>query len=83
MMKLRLQQQGDTDGVLSSIKALLSVRFGIDHATVQIEYGQCTDGNREPSPTVGLTGLARTGGATANSAAATLMKTTPRGDPIT
>ncbi|HYW04515.1 MAG TPA: cation diffusion facilitator family transporter [Gammaproteobacteria bacterium] len=39
----RIAAETDTSGVLDRIHALLAERFGIRHATVQIEHGSCPD----------------------------------------
>lgn len=37
-------ETADPDGVVRDIKARLKERFGLDHATVEIERGSCADG---------------------------------------
>jgi cobalt-zinc-cadmium efflux system protein len=39
----------DTDRMVRSIKARLKERFGLDHATVEIERGACADATAEKS----------------------------------
>ena len=39
----------DSDRVVRGIKARLKERFGLDHATVEIERGECADGDPERS----------------------------------
>jgi cobalt-zinc-cadmium efflux system protein len=42
-MHVSVQPESDHCAVLRDINALLSTRFGINHATIQIEIGECTD----------------------------------------
>jgi cobalt-zinc-cadmium efflux system protein len=39
----KLQNGADTAATLSALKARLQEKFGIDHATIQIEAGECLD----------------------------------------
>ena len=40
---IRVTENADYNAVLQGIKRVLADRFGIDHATVQIEYEHCAD----------------------------------------
>jgi cobalt-zinc-cadmium efflux system protein len=40
-------EAGDSDRLVKSIKARLKDRFGLDHATVEIERGECADAAAE------------------------------------
>ena len=42
-MHVNVSDNTDTNEVLSAVKKVLSTRFGIDHSTIQIESGQCSD----------------------------------------
>lgn len=41
----------DSDRVVKAIKQRLKARFGLDHATVEIEHGECADAAAERAAT--------------------------------
>ncbi len=46
----RVCETADIDRTVVAIKARLRARFGIDHATVEIERGDCADHHVAPMP---------------------------------
>ena len=42
-MHATLSEQADQQASLTAIKACLRERFGIEHSTVQLERGRCSD----------------------------------------
>jgi cobalt-zinc-cadmium efflux system protein len=49
-----IEPEQDAVSVVASLKAVLTERFGIDHSTIQVEYGDCLDhadtGSNHASP---------------------------------
>lgn len=45
-----VEEGADQNETLRAIRALLSERFGIDHATVQLERGACVEARPDPAP---------------------------------
>ena len=41
----RLCEQGNADAAIRAIKTRLRERFGVAHATVEIEFVHCADGH--------------------------------------
>jgi cobalt-zinc-cadmium efflux system protein len=44
----RLAPRADAEAALAAIKRRLGDSFGIDHSTIEIEYGPCSGNDREP-----------------------------------
>ena len=42
-LHVKIAPQADGPGVVKAVKALLHDRFGLDHATVEVEYNTCPD----------------------------------------